>query len=138
MNQPDTKTERVQLTLPCSLVTQCRDIADASGLTLSKVVEHFTRSGVQQGLTLTFSPSSMSASLVSVSDGGKHSAPSQQRGTPHHGSKETTSQPMLGELTMEDIFEPAPPPQKPLGAMTDEELDALDKRGTARAALASS
>lgn len=138
MSSSDTKTERVQLTLPRSLVNQCREIAEQSGLTLSKVLEHFARTGVQQGLTLTFSHSSRSVSLVSVSDGGKHSAPTQQRVNPHHGSKVTTSQPKLGELTMDEIFEPAPPPQKPLGEMTDEELNALDERGSAREALASS
>lgn len=135
MNQPDSKTERVQVTLPCSLVSQCREIAEQSGLTLSKVLEHFARSGVQHGLTLTFSPSSRSVSLVSVPDVGKHSSQMQPSSTQHHGSKETTSQPKLGDVTMEDIFEPAP---KPLGAMTDDELDALDERGAARAALASS
>lgn len=123
MSLSDTKTERVQLTLPCSLVSQCREIAEQSGLTLSKVLEHFALNGVQQGLTLTFSPSSKSVSLVSVPGGSKHSVPTQQRDTLMHGSKPTTSQPTPGELTMDDIVEPAPRPAKPLGEMTDDELE---------------
>ena len=124
MNQPDTKTERVQLTLPRSLVTQCREIAEQSGLTLSKVVEHFARTGVQQGLTLTFSLSSKSVSPASVESTSKHSVPNQQRITQARGSKETTSQARADdEALLAEIFEPAPPRSKPLDEMTDDELE---------------
>lgn len=121
---------RVQYTLKEATVQAIRQRAESLGIQPSRLVEEYLTTALRSNAAVTLTPQ----------------APVKQPSvTPRGGSKPTTSQTpppdearrAADEALLAEIFEPARP-VKPLGEMTDDELDALDERDTARGALASS
>lgn len=131
---------RVQYTLKEATVTAVRQRAESLGIHPSRLVEEYLTAALRSNAAVTLTPQSPVTRTTAAQ---------------HGGPKPPTPPAMLGELTMEDIFEPAPTRprgerggvrarvtgpdlQKPLGEMGVDELDALDERDSARAALSSS
>lgn len=104
---------RAQWTIRDSIYEEVKRRAEAVGIAASRLVEEYLTQGLRRdttGVTLT---TAITESVPRIRE--NSSLP--------HGSKETLYQTPAAEMSLEDIFEPAPPPRKPLGEMTDDELE---------------
>lgn len=99
---------RAQYTLKEATVAAVRQRAESLGINPSRLVEEYLTVALRSNAAVTLTP---------------QSAAPLQAFTPHHGSKLTTSQNSPADANLDDIFEPEPAPRKPLGEMTDDELE---------------
>lgn len=104
---------RAQWTIRDSIYEEVKRRAEAMGITASRLVEEYLTRGLRRdttGVTLT---TYVTESVPRLRDDA----------AVHHGSKRTTAQPKLGELTMDEIFEPDPHEANPPGWRADDELE---------------